>query len=166
MIFFRIVLLLFTSISQVLCTSDVSCILCRSSVIATQSVFESNYHHILLDYAPLVQGHLLIVPKRHVVKAHELTAEEWEELSIIMVKIVDAFKISLNTDQYMVLEKNGPKAYQDIAHVHFHILPIQDQRWTEIFIKNPRKLTSEELSQEVKSYRHYLNHSPHTQHVM
>jgi diadenosine tetraphosphate (Ap4A) HIT family hydrolase len=133
-----------------------TCPFCDPEVIETQVAFESESLRIFVDYAPRVKGHLLIVPKRHVVKAHDLSKQEWEEVALLIPQIVKIFKKYLNTDQYMILEKNGPKAYQHVPHVHFHLLPIQSQSWREIFDKVPPILPEEECKYEVSTFRNYF----------
>jgi len=134
------------------------CPFCTEEIIEDQQVFESAYFHVLVDYRPRVEGHLLVVPKRHVAMAHELTEQEWQELSAVINKIVQVFKDFLDIGQYMILEKNGPKAFQEIPHVHFHLLPVRSQKWREIFDVAPRQLEREELLQEVAAYRNaFLN---------
>lgn len=134
-----------------------SCPFCSQKVIDNQLVFESENLYVLVDYKPRVKGHLLVVPKRHVVKAHELNGSEWSELGEITSKIFTVFEASLKTDQYMVLEKNGPRAYQEIPHVHFHFIPVHNQYWWEIFnFFSPRQLNAKELQDEVNLFRRYF----------
>jgi diadenosine tetraphosphate (Ap4A) HIT family hydrolase len=134
-----------------------SCPFCNNKIIEEQSAFESEYFHVLVDYMPRVQGHLLVIPKRHVMKAHELTLNEWQELSTLIPKVVKVFTDFLETDQYIILEKNGPKAYQAVPHVHFHLMPIQSQKWVDVFnYAKPRKLSPEELQEEVATFRNYF----------
>ena len=132
------------------------CPFCNQNVIDRQSVFETESYHVLLDYKPRVKGHLLVVPKRHVVKAHELTGQEWNELSQIIPKVFNVFENFLKTDQYIVLEKNGPKAYQEIPHVHFHLIPVHNQHWKEIFDVSPRQLSPAELEKEKELFGSYF----------
>jgi diadenosine tetraphosphate (Ap4A) HIT family hydrolase len=134
-----------------------ACPFCDSAVIERQFLMESDKLVVLLDIAPIVKGHLLIIPKRHVVKAHELTSEEWQELSEIMPRIVMLFKKALDTDQYIILEKNGPKAYQHIPHVHFHLLPIKSQVGLEIFQHTHKNLSNEEFESQLNAFRAHLH---------
>ncbi|MFZ0565974.1 MAG: HIT family protein [Chlamydiales bacterium] len=133
------------------------CAFCRQEIIENQCVFQGEYLSILVDYAPKVKGHLLVIPKRHLVKAHELSKEEWTELSIILPKVVQAFSAVLDTDQYIILEKNGFRAFQDVPHVHFHLLLVTSQTWAEIFGTIPKQLSREELERETALFRLYFS---------
>lgn len=125
-----------------------SCVFCNPKIVAAQFVDETTHFNIILDYEPRVRGHLLIIPKRHVMKAHELSADEWKELSPIINQVAAVFLKHLGTDQYILWEKNGPKAFQEVPHVHFHVVPATAPTWGDIFNTYPRRLTSEELKNE------------------
>lgn len=136
--------------------ADPNCPFCNQKVIENQTVFEGDLLRVFVDHAPNVKGHLLVIPKRHVAKAHDLFPKEWEELSLITSLAVKVFKQMLNTDQYIILEKNGPRAFQSVPHVHFHLLPIQSQTWSEVFNMTPRILSDEELEEECNIFRTYF----------
>lgn len=146
--------LLFISFSTSVFGSD--CPFCNERIVTEQSAFETEYFHVLVDYMPRVKGHLLVVPKRHVFKAHELTSHEWQELSVVIPKVVAVFNEFLGTDQYMILEKNGPQAYQEIPHVHFHLIPFHSEKWENVFGIKPRQLPKDELKEEVTAFRNHF----------
>jgi histidine triad (HIT) family protein len=135
------------------------CPFCSQKILENQRVFETENFQVLIDYKPRVKGHLLAIPKRHVEKIHELNVEEWKELSVIFPAVFKVFEDHLKTDQCMVLEKNGPQAYQEVPHIHFHLIPVHGQHWKEIFDVNPRPLTPEELKQEAELFRAYFHNS-------
>jgi len=129
------------------------CPFCRESVIDEQTVFESEYFRVLVDIEPRIRGHLLAVSKRHVMKAHELTSQEWEDLSVIIPKVVTVFRKHLDTDQYILLEKNGKNAFQQVAHVHFHLFPMRGETWGSVFNIVPERLSPEAIQEEVNVFR-------------
>jgi diadenosine tetraphosphate (Ap4A) HIT family hydrolase len=129
------------------------CAFCKQGIMENQSVFEGEYLSVIMDYAPRLRGHLLVIPKRHLVRAHELSKEEWAELSTIIPKVVKVFSEVLHTDQYIILEKNGPRAFQHVPHVHFHLLPVTSQTWAEIFDIVPQQLSKEEFEEEIALFR-------------
>ncbi|HSW87393.1 MAG TPA: HIT family protein [Rhabdochlamydiaceae bacterium] len=132
------------------------CVFCRPKVITEESVLEGEHLRVLVDIEPRVKGHLLVVPKRHIAKAHELSKEEWEELSMILPKVVEVFSIYLGTEQYVIIEKNGPNAFQQIPHVHFQLIPVHSQQWADIFDIIPKRLSHEEIEKEVLTFRDYF----------
>ncbi len=60
------------------------CVFCRQEIIENQSVFQSDHFNILVSYEPRVKGHLLVIPKRHLVKAHELSKEDIYGLNFML----------------------------------------------------------------------------------
>lgn len=141
------------------------CPFCREEVHKTQQVFETAYFRVILDYAPIVKGHLLIVPKRHVMKADQLVKEEWDTLGFLIPKVVRVFHEAFSADQYIILEKNGPLAGQTVPHVHFHLVPIASPQRAEqvrqamfakFFDTSPTKLSAEEVQHMTSLLRPYF----------
>lgn len=132
------------------------CLFCREQIVNNQSIFEGQFFNVLLDYAPRVRGHLLVIPKRHIVKVQELSKEEWDELYTVITKIAHFFSDCLHTDQYVILEKNGPCPFQEVPHIHFHFLPVNGHTWSEIFDSVPEHLTQDEIEEETKLFRPYF----------
>lgn len=134
-----------------------SCVYCDPKVIARQSVFEGRYFTILLDHAPYVPGHLLLVPKRHLLRADELSSEEWQELSVMTPKIAAVFKRNLATDKYLLLQKNG--AFQSEPHIHFHFLPVHSESWKQVFngALSVKKMDPDTLNENVNRFRVYFS---------
>ncbi|MCE5315840.1 MAG: HIT family protein [Parachlamydia sp.] len=138
------------------------CPFCRQELLEKQTAYENSHWRVLVDYAPRVSGHLLAIPKRHAVKAHELTAEEWSALSEVISKVVIVFQSVFQTRQYMLLEKNGRNAGQSVPHVHFHLFPFPDGeiskearklQFEKVYGKRPAPLAAEELKKEVEFFR-------------
>lgn len=144
--------------SKALFADSAICVFCNPRILETQSVFESEHFRVLVDYEPLVKGHLLVIPKRHMVKAHEMLSEEWKDLSTVMPKVIRVFSEYLDTDNYIILEKNGRDAFQDIPHVHFHLFPVTSQKWSQIFsILSRKQLRNSALEKEVSLFRNYFS---------
>src|SRR5438477_12321495 len=108
---------------QSACAEISSCPFCDPQVIQRQLVYEESGFWVLLDHHPATAGHLLVIPKNHVEKAHELSKQQFHDLSDVIRACVKAFETVLDTDQYFILEKNGPDAFQTVPHVHFHLVP-------------------------------------------
>lgn len=131
------------------------CPFCKESVIRRDQVYENEHFRILIDYAPIVPGHLLIIPKRHMMKVHLFNKDEWQGLVDTIPLVVQVFKDLFQTDQYIILEKNGPLTGQTVPHVHFHLLPVPNKETAEkaktaMFAKfydtSPEKLSEEDAA--------------------
>ena len=103
-----------------------ACPFCDEVVIARQKVWETKKFYVLADYAPITHGHLLVVPKgKNIHVLTDLPDSNFREFGMITKKIKNVFSKMLNTDQYILLQKNGPYAGQTVNHLHFHFIPIQ-----------------------------------------
>lgn len=113
--------------------------------IPCHRIFENAHVLAFLDINPLVDGHTLVIPKREVDRLEKLTPDEAAELGralpVVAAKVIKA----VDSPGYNVLQNNGAVSGQEVAHVHFHIIPRRADdglgyRWL------PRKRTAEELA--------------------
>ena len=63
------------------------CPFCKIDRVKTRVLKEGKYYFIALSNPRLVKGHLLVIPKRHVEKAAELTKEERQEIVDAVVNL-------------------------------------------------------------------------------
>jgi diadenosine tetraphosphate (Ap4A) HIT family hydrolase len=148
------------------------CAFCKPEVIEKQQVYQGKYWRILIDYQPVVKGHLLLVPIEHRRARHELTEEEHNELykiekiaHCILQKrfgrgvgdvegIGDVEDVDGDVED-LQYEKNGA-TLQSVNHFHIHVIPIDKEMgslWGRVKLAwalfTPRKtLTDEELERE------------------
>ncbi len=141
------------------CIQIQACPFCRDSVIQSQRVYETEHFHVLIDYEPRVNGHLLAVTKRHIAMIDEMTQEEWSDLYQVVPRIAHVFAHKLGTNHYVVLEKNGKKAFQDVPHVHIHFFPIREEKWGDVFDIIPERLSPEKIAEEVSAFRELFQQS-------
>jgi diadenosine tetraphosphate (Ap4A) HIT family hydrolase len=75
------------------------------------------------DAFPVAEGHMLVVPKRHVASLFDLAEEEqaalWRLVSLVRGKLMaekkpDGFNVGVN---------DGPAAGQTVMHAHVHVIP-------------------------------------------
>jgi histidine triad (HIT) family protein len=141
------------------------CPFCNQQVLERQLIAENENLAMLVDFAPVIEGHLLIIPKRHIQKAHEMSNVEWTSMDDMIKKAVFLFQKALGSDQYILLEKNGPSAGQTVPHVHFHVLPMPTNEiadslkhtlYLKIFSHFPEKLSREALKVQVERYRELI----------
>jgi len=136
--------------------------------IQNQQVYQGNYWRVIVDYKPLLPGHLLIIPMAHRLTIHELTREEHAELFDIEKKVhcalQERYGPAIEDFQY---EKNGP-TLQSVNHLHIHVLPIEkakmnswwDKFWftSRMLVGAPKRLSDEELTHEKQLYQKAFAH--------
>lgn len=97
------------------------CPFCNKNQVDHQKVFENEHLYILLDQRPLSLGHCLIIPKEHAV-----TLDQYSKRQVLLEPIdllVKATRSTFRTDDYLLLQKNGPSVGQSVGHLHFHYIP-------------------------------------------
>ncbi len=99
------------------------CPFCSEGVLSKQAVFEEDGCYALLNYKPAVEGHMLIIPKRHVERFEDLTAAEGAGIHAMIARVDRAERQALGATGYALLQKNGAEAGQSVPHVHFHYFP-------------------------------------------
>lgn len=70
-------------------------------------------------------GHLLVIPKRHVMRLVELTKEERDELSDLLIEFEEKIlqKLSAGCDIRQNYKPYVPNSRTSVKHFHFHIYP-------------------------------------------
>ncbi len=69
------------------------------------------------------QGHVLVIPRRHVETIFELDDFLAAELAKTVVEVSRALKKALKVSDLSIWQSNGIAAFQEIPHLHIHLLP-------------------------------------------
>ena len=94
-----------------------------SGEIPCHKVYEDSHVFAFLDINPLSPGHMLVVPKEAAETLDQLSDESAAAIGRVLPRLCRAVVAATGTREYNVLENNGTRAHQAIAHVHFHIIP-------------------------------------------
>lgn len=106
--------------------SQSSCVFCDPKILERQVLFEGNGVLAVYPYKPIVSGHVLILPKRHVERFEDLTQEEAGTLVTVIRKVQKVSEVRGEKD-YLLLQKNGKISGQSVPHVHIHYMPRSEQ---------------------------------------
>ena len=91
--------------------------------IPCHKVYEDEHVLAFLDIGPLSFGHTLVIPKEEVATLDQLSDESSAAIGRVLPRLCRAIKAVTGTEQFNVLQNNGPMAHQAVFHVHFHIIP-------------------------------------------
>jgi len=96
------------------------CIFCKisKSEIPSAKVYEDANFFAFLDINPVSDGHILIIPKKHVVWMQEADDETISGIFKLAKKLMLALKSGLNCD-YVQVSIVG----KDVPHLHVHLIP-------------------------------------------
>ena len=98
-----------------------SCIFCMGP--ETKIVAENVLALAFYDKYPVNEGHVLIIPRRHVESFFEATPEELAAINELLFEVKDKLDTKLSPDGYNIGVNVGWAAGQTIFHLHFHIIP-------------------------------------------
>lgn len=82
--------------------------------------------YVVLNLFPYNNGHLMVVPMRHVADLADLTADESQEAQSLLCRCIGALRDCLGAEGFNVGLNLGEAAGAGIAqHLHWHVVP----RW-------------------------------------
>ena len=87
-------------------------------------VFDDGEYMAFMDLYPIRAGHLLVIPRRHAVHLHDLSAAEQTRLFAVAMRVLAAMRAcGLRADAANLLVNDGAAAGQQVPHVHVHLVP-------------------------------------------
>ena len=90
------------------------------------SIVEQNQHALALrDRYPLAQGHVLVIPRRHVGSPFDLGPEELASVWSLVAQVRQSIAAERSPDGFTIGVNDGAAAGQTVMHAHVHVIP----RW-------------------------------------
>jgi len=86
-------------------------------------ILEGELSYARMDLFPVSDGHVLIIPKRHVPGLFDLTEQEVAEMFSLLMRAKELIDVKYSPDGYNVGVNVGESAGQTIWHVHIHLIP-------------------------------------------
>jgi histidine triad (HIT) family protein len=102
-----------------------SCPFCKINEDRSDSVVVLEDHDVIviMDRYPATQGHVLILPKKHIETIFEMPEELGGRIMRIAVLVSKMIKEKLSPDGLDLIQANETAAGQTIPHFHLHIVP-------------------------------------------
>ncbi|CAN7531989.1 HIT family protein [Paenibacillus sp. LjRoot56] len=100
-----------------------TCLGCQlaNGQVQAHVVYENKWLTCLLDIAPLNEGHVLLLPKRHVAELEQMDEETSTAMLKAVMKMSRVIKTLYQPDGVTILQNGG--TFNDLGHVHVHIFP-------------------------------------------
>lgn len=99
-----------------------SCPFCIPKI--EQFSFSASDHFLAIyNRAPILPGHSLIIPKKHIQSLLDLPISLTGELMVFSIQVVKLLKQVFRADGFDWTIQDGPSAGQSVAHLHLHLLP-------------------------------------------
>jgi bis(5'-nucleosidyl)-tetraphosphatase/histidine triad (HIT) family protein len=104
---------------------DTECIFCTDIVAKRNAaiVYEDTDTMAFMDYAPVEEGHMLVIPKKHYGSILDIESEDYVRVHDLVRKISPILLRALNADGLNVGQNNGSCANQVVMHYHVHMIP-------------------------------------------
>lgn len=101
------------------------CIFCKiiNKKVESYIIFEDNDMVCILDVFPANKGHILVIPKIHVVDIFSLEKSLGAKLFSKTTELAKCIKTTFGTNNINIIQNNGPIAGQSVNHFHIHIIP-------------------------------------------
>ncbi|MHB1830242.1 MAG: HIT family protein [Candidatus Micrarchaeaceae archaeon] len=132
--------------------------------------FESDRFMVLYDIRPVVRGHILFVPKRHMLDILEMTEEEIADFHSIFAKVVPkVLKIyGASEGSYDLTSQIGRYSGRSVEHLHLHMLPrkkddlynTSDKSIFEDLKMNKSNFSYEDVKKEVEMLKKEFRYKP------
>jgi len=118
---------------------DNDCVFCRviRGELESASVYEDESTLAFLNLRQSNEGHVLVVPRNHVEQIYDLDEDTASSLASTVCKVARAVRRVYKPDGLSIWQSNGPAAFQEIPHVHWHIFPrYKDDGYLVVYPRN------------------------------
>ena len=104
------------------------CIFCKiiKGEIPSYTVYEDEMVKVFLDVNPEVNGHLLIIPKKHFICLDDIDSNYLNHIMKCSKKMHTLLKEKLNIDGLTLVQNNG--IVQEVKHYHLHLKPFYNKK--------------------------------------
>ena len=96
--------------------------------IPADIVYEDEHCLAFKDINAQAPVHILLIPKKEIPSAQEITVEDQELMGHLMIKIPEITK-KLKLSTYRLVVNTGEDAGQTVFHLHIHILGGRKLSW-------------------------------------
>lgn len=125
-----------------------NCTLCDlvARTIPVSVAYEDSTIFAFMDIKPVNYGHVVIIPKRHIVYLAELDEDTGAELFKVTMRVAQAVRRSdVKCEAVNLFLADGEAAGQEEFHVHMHVIPrYRDDTFT-LQIDYPERPTRADL---------------------
>ena len=114
------------------------CIFCK--IINHESpatvVFEDEVSLVIEPIDPISKGHVLVIPKKHVVNMLDVDDEILSHLIVIAKNIGKELLVKNNAQAMNLFHAAGKEAQQSVFHLHLHVVPRYENDGLDLWFRN------------------------------
>jgi len=123
------------------------CLFCKivEGSVPSNTIYEDDLVKVFLDINPNTNGHMLIIPKKHIVTVEDMDEEIDARILEVKKKMYKLLKEKLNVEGLTITQNND--LGQEVKHYHVHLIPrYKDDCWKMHFRQDNLKDVKEVLS--------------------
>lgn len=107
--------------------NEQDCLFCRivRGELPSEKLYEDDLTLAFMDINPWTKGHCLVVSKEHAETIVELSEDSAVGIMRVAHRVAPAVKSAVGAQGLNLLQSNGRAAWQQVDHVHLHLIP----RW-------------------------------------
>lgn len=99
------------------------CEFCNNPALLSRTVYANDLVFAFVGNMPIVPGHLLICPVRHVSKIDDLSDNELLAIKELLVKLKSPLRNIFHAEGFNYAWNEGGVAGQSVDHLHIHLIP-------------------------------------------
>ncbi len=105
------------------------CVFCSivDGSIPARTVREDERTLAFLDINPMTAGHTLVIPRRHATDLDDVEGEDLRAIVSAAQDLARRMRQRLHARGVNLLLSSGGAAWQDVFHVHLHVIPRYDR---------------------------------------
>mgnify|MGYP003296412533 CR=1 FL=1 len=118
------------------------CIFCKiiNGEIPSCTVYEDEIVKVFLDIHPEANGHMLIIPKKHILNLDDMDMDTLNHIMKIAKKMKKLLEERLHIDGLTLIQNNG--VVQEVKHYHLHLKPYYINKQAKKDIKDIYEILS------------------------
>ncbi len=124
---------------------------------------ETAHFRAICNIAPILPGHVMIIPKEHYISLFEIPQQHLQELILFASQVTKFLKVQYQASGFDWSLQEGEDAGQSVQHLHWHIIPrkahdlaspgawynkLKERKMEEIDTPQRPKVTPEELKRQ------------------
>lgn len=100
------------------------CVFCdHDETQSHHEIFETDGVYLTVPAYAYVDGHLMVIPRRHVRSVKDLTQTEWEAMRKMFYIAKKIIRQTHGISGMQIVQKDGKDAQSTVEHLHFHCVP-------------------------------------------
>lgn len=130
-----------------------NCVFCKiiSGEFSSRKIYEDEFTLAFLDISKDVDGHILVVPKKHVKNILDCDSETLSRVFDTVKKVSNHLVENCGYDGVNLLNANDECAGQTVFHLHIHIIPRKNGDELDCYPKLPgAKFELDEMLEKLK----------------